>query len=111
MLLKSYLQSLINALLNKVPEVAAPVTTMITVNFQERVVSPVDGYARLYTKGGTERELKIETSGLAYGGYLPATYGGTGYLPVRKGQNVRFFGTGVSSSNATISFTPMSGGG
>lgn len=108
---KSYLQALISAVIGKVPEAAAPAGQPTTVTFSEYVVSPCNGYARLYSTAGTDREPKIETSGLSYGGYLPSSYGGTGYLPVKKGQNVRFFGTGINSSNANISFTSMIGGG
>ena len=114
MLLKSYLQSLINALLNRSVENASPAgeaTSTMTVTSGQTVVSPVDGFAVVESSQATASGAYVSIMASIKHQHLNGNgYVGHLHVPVKKGENVQVHFLYLSTG-AVLRFVSRIGGG
>lgn len=81
------------------------------------IVSPANGFLTVYSPGGgnSSRELKIysvpDNTGVSIGINLESASGGFVFAPVRKGQTMRVWGTGLDLSMCSAKVYEFVGGG
>lgn len=80
------------------------------------IVSPSNGFLTVYSpSGNSSRELKIysvpDNTGVSIGINLESASGGFVFVPVRKGQTMRVWGTGLDLSRCSAKVYEFVGGG
>lgn len=115
--LVSYLQSLIAALLNKVPESASPkraYSNQQITGATQQVVSPIDGWAALNVSNAISNTAYISartSNGFAHQHSISSMeHSASLHIPVRKGDTVTV-GQGGFGSGVWLNFFERIGGG
>lgn len=113
----SYLQSLVSALLNKVPESASPKRAYSNQQISgasQQVVSPIDGWAALSVSNAISNTAHISartSNGFAHQHSISSTqHSASLHIPVRKGDTVTV-GQGGFASGVWLNFFERIGGG
>lgn len=112
--LVSYLQTLISALLNKVPEYAAPKQNHSSVEVTQttqNVVSPVNGWVSVFAQGATQEMSTVSvntTTRIAHIHSVGQNRSASIHAPVKKGETITIVQNGFDSG-AWINFIQRGG--